>query len=34
MRRAVDREHPDGTTDRDDFLVWVTTTLYQAARAR
>jgi hypothetical protein len=28
-----DREHADGMTDRDDFLAWVKTTLYEAELA-
>jgi len=28
------REHADGMTDRDDFLAWVKTTLYQAELAQ
>ena len=31
--RAVDREHADGMTDRDDFLAWVKTALYEAELA-
>ena len=31
--KGADREHADGMTDRDDFLAWVKTTLYQAELA-
>ena len=31
--KGADREHADGMTDRDAFLAWVKTTLYQAELA-
>lgn len=30
---GLDREHAEGMTDRDDFLTWVKTVLYEAELA-
>ena len=33
ISKAADQEHAEGMTDRDDFLAWVKTTLYEAELA-
>jgi ketosteroid isomerase-like protein len=33
MRKPLGQEHAEGMTDRDDFLDWVKSTLYEAERA-